>query len=336
MSEPSVDQPAEQRIQIDQNNRVFHTNAISLDNLFPAPRFNDSNFEFLIQVHDHAERARVNDSNFEFLQQVHQQVHDLAERAARSYRVPFQYNAARQAYNDYSLYTEFFDPVNVDKYFTNIKSLDEYDIEDCTNIQELKEDVEYSCSICLGIFDTPHKLSCNHTFCKKCIDKINNFMCPLCRKGFSYFFKSEDNKELAKEIEKIQIKCSKCNKNHLIKENCDTKKICNYCNLHIDKNNLVHHLNICKIIKTCIHCNKYILAESYSSHILTCDKRIQICDNCHESVKYNMFYRHTCPSKIKCNSCHGMFPSDKHALHEIKCVEKMAKKNKKQEWNRRK
>ena len=349
MSEPSV----EPRIQIDQNRRVFAYEPLSFEGLYPSINIDLDNptqhtqqqvrdfLEVITQAHDHAQERpdrsdRVHrDTSIQFLSHIYSG-YGAQERTDRSYRSPYQYNSARQVNVDYLTNTEFFDSANVDNYFTNIKSLDEYFIEDCTNIQELKEDIDYSCSICFGIFDNPHKLSCNHTFCKKCIEKINNSMCPLCRKSFLWFISSVYNKELATEIEKIQIKCIKCNKNHLIKENCDTKKICNKCDLHIDKNKLVQHLCNCGIITTCVYCSRNVFAESYLLHTETCDKRIEICGNCHESVKYNVFHLHTCPSKIKCKSCHGIYPFDKHALHEIKCEQKMTKKNKKQEWNRRK
>jgi hypothetical protein len=42
-----------------------------------------------------------------------------------------------------------------------------------------------NCTICLDEYNEPYKLSCNHTFCFKCIQKslvLDNKVCPLCRK----------------------------------------------------------------------------------------------------------------------------------------------------------
>ena len=62
-----------------------------------------------------------------------------------------------------------------------------------------KEKIEkyLTCSICQDIFDDPFRLTCGHTFCKKCLNewekKSNSELCPLCR---NYHVKNFSGKDL--------------------------------------------------------------------------------------------------------------------------------------------
>lgn len=53
-----------------------------------------------------------------------------------------------------------------------------------------KEKIEkyLTCSICQDIFDEPFRITCGHTFCKKCLNqwekKSENDVCPLCREEY--------------------------------------------------------------------------------------------------------------------------------------------------------
>ena len=41
------------------------------------------------------------------------------------------------------------------------------------------------CSICFEKYLNPVNLSkCQHTFCRKCIEKVHPKQCPICRKNF--------------------------------------------------------------------------------------------------------------------------------------------------------
>ena len=48
-----------------------------------------------------------------------------------------------------------------------------------------KIDESLICSICSGVFRSPHALDCGHTFCKFCIDGVlkKKKECPLCKKS---------------------------------------------------------------------------------------------------------------------------------------------------------
>ena len=39
----------------------------------------------------------------------------------------------------------------------------------------------YNCSICLELLSSPVTISCQHTYCRKCISTIKGDKCPLCR-----------------------------------------------------------------------------------------------------------------------------------------------------------
>ena len=53
-----------------------------------------------------------------------------------------------------------------------------------------------SCPICQEIFDDPFRITCGHTFCKKCITqwekKSHNYKCPLCRDYYEPTYSGKD------------------------------------------------------------------------------------------------------------------------------------------------
>ncbi|XP_071510966.1 E3 ubiquitin-protein ligase TRIM56-like [Diadema antillarum] len=92
------------------------------------------------------------------------------------------------------------------------------------------------CPICLSLFNQPTSLTCSHTFCKDCLERIfetqldqRNLTCPVCRKetllpsgGAS---KLQTNIPLSSLVDKVKSKnptctdcgkymCESCEKNH--------------------------------------------------------------------------------------------------------------------------
>lgn len=61
-----------------------------------------------------------------------------------------------------------------------------------------KEKIEkyLTCSICQDIFDEPFRITCGHTFCKKCLNqwekKSQSDLCPLCREQYISNFSGKD------------------------------------------------------------------------------------------------------------------------------------------------
>ena len=53
-----------------------------------------------------------------------------------------------------------------------------------------------SCPICQEIFDEPIRITCGHTFCRKCIiqweKKSHNYQCPLCRDEYEPSYSGKD------------------------------------------------------------------------------------------------------------------------------------------------
>eukprot|EP00750_Incisomonas_marina_P019490 INCI3450.1.p1 GENE.INCI3450.1~~INCI3450.1.p1 ORF type:complete len:124 (-),score=22.34 INCI3450.1:96-467(-) len=58
------------------------------------------------------------------------------------------------------------------------------------SIPDLFSELQQSlkCTVCNQIFDNPHSLGCNHSFCKKCIDGFvaggQSPVCPVCHLPF--------------------------------------------------------------------------------------------------------------------------------------------------------
>lgn len=246
-------------------------------------------------------------------------------------------NYSRRYDLNYSVYygmcNQFFNPkTDMNKYFKipNIEHM--YYIEDCVNNTELNKDIDYSCSICFRILNNPHKLSCKHSFCYDCIFKIDNDICPLCRKTFHLWYITKDI-ELSTSIDKLKISCTDCKKNHPINKCENINYKCNKCGTNVMKKDARKHLLSCNIITECIHCKCDVLTNYIEYHTRSCDKRTVTCNKCNVTSPFLSVHR--C-ELIKCKICRGMFSPDKHAQHEFKCEQKMSLKNKKQEWKSRK
>ncbi|CAF3603270.1 unnamed protein product, partial [Rotaria sp. Silwood2] len=65
-----------------------------------------------------------------------------------------------------------------------------FNLEDDHQKQELNDDNQLKCFLCKQIYNQPKFLSCTHTYCFKCCDKLikNNstkdqiqLQCPLCQ-----------------------------------------------------------------------------------------------------------------------------------------------------------
>lgn len=92
-----------------------------------------------------------------------------------------------------------------------------------------------TCSICLEFFVNPKTLSCHHSFCRTCLEKlpkenVHTFFCPTCRcrtqvpdggvAGLPTAFYLNKYKEMYSQMKK-EIKC----------ENCDKSNAVGYCKM---------------------------------------------------------------------------------------------------------
>lgn len=99
-----------------------------------------------------------------------------------------------------------------------------------------------TCQICLDIFEDPHRLTCGHTFCLKCINKWrkNEMNCPSCRVFYNHDYTGKDLIAQA-IINDLQVFC--------INEGCPWKgRLCelenHYKNCLLDPKKLPEFLKI--------------------------------------------------------------------------------------------
>jgi len=214
-----------------------------------------------------------------------------------------------------------------------------YNEDDCVNIPPNSQ-TEYTCCICISIFNNPHKLNCGHTFCKECLYTVENKLCPLCRKPFMHdSVDIKPNKQILDDILSFEFECKKCNKNHnILKCELDKPKFkCNNCNEIVDKDNLLNHsIKECvnKLIE-CDKCKKYISQENYNyNHQLYCAKNRYTCTTCNEDLCLENKFDHIC-QKIKCYNCDKFITFQKIDKHQKQCG-RVDMKFKRMEWNQRK
>jgi hypothetical protein len=145
-----------------------------------------------------------------------------------------------------------------------------YDVDNCIE-GEIKEDSDYSCCICMCLFNNPMLLPCGHTICLKCINSIKTETCPLCRENFQ---RNElvQNESIIKLINELTIKCINCNSIHKLGYNCKLTHFvsCNKCNSN--KMSLFefasHYISCC--LTKCMFCKKYVTKSGIVEHVITC------------------------------------------------------------------
>lgn len=66
------------------------------------------------------------------------------------------------------------------------------------------------CSVCLDVFEEPHRLSCGHTFCyiciQNCVKSQHKQICPECKTDFSRR-KLEKDLLAAKMVDDLDVRC---------------------------------------------------------------------------------------------------------------------------------
>lgn len=134
-----------------------------------------------------------------------------------------------------------------------------------------------TCSVCMEVFDNPHRISCGHCFCHRCLDHFisqTSSICPMCRQTFNVRSCQKDD-ETEQYLRNMMTRCmgcqtqlflyqlrehaSRCDQLKMLeKENVEKRKIaspvvdatnrhtfqCPYCKLaHLDQMGFVKHCN---------------------------------------------------------------------------------------------
>ncbi|XP_071504790.1 E3 ubiquitin-protein ligase Midline-1-like [Diadema antillarum] len=110
---------------------------------------------------------------------------------------------------------------------------------------------ELECPICLTLFNQPKSLTCSHTFCKDCLERIfltqpnqQTITCPVCRKGTSVpsgdVRELQTNERLSSLADEVKIKnptCTNCG----IDQESSTVSYCQDCGKYMCKSCEINH-----------------------------------------------------------------------------------------------
>ncbi|XP_011408545.1 PREDICTED: TNF receptor-associated factor 3-like, partial [Amphimedon queenslandica] len=96
-------------------------------------------------------------------------------------------------------------------------------------VNEIPDQIEIECPVCLHIFTDPHQVSCcGHNFCKSCIERVkhDNGSCPMCKEEA---YQSFADKNISRIINGLQVYCT----NEV--EGCQWKGDLKYLPTHLNK-----------------------------------------------------------------------------------------------------
>lgn len=83
------------------------------------------------------------------------------------------------------------------------------------NLRSNSAEENFSCPVCLEIFEYPVTLPCGHSFCDNCLDSCENMSgsttCPVCRTGFNAHQKSRAV-HIERQILRSTSSCPGCNR----------------------------------------------------------------------------------------------------------------------------
>lgn len=105
------------------------------------------------------------------------------------------------------------------------------------------------CRICMELMGPdkkPKLLPCRHTVCEHCIDRLQQVMCPLCKKQFS----QNSSEDLPTNVTLLQLIDVTVDKN-----NASNKKLCEYCS---DEARPISHV--------CKDCDEYFCFDCAKKH----------------------------------------------------------------------
>ncbi|CAF3529628.1 unnamed protein product [Adineta steineri] len=117
-----------------------------------------------------------------------------------------------------------------------------FNLEDDETKHELNEDNHLKCSLCKQLYNQPKFLSCTHTFCLQCCEKLiqnkEQIQCPTCQQITEITSANHlvDNYMLIHEIEEFALKngtieCRACTSNDIGVAHCSTcsSYLCSKC-----------------------------------------------------------------------------------------------------------
>ena len=175
-----------------------------------------------------------------------------------------------------------------------------------------------TCSVCLRLFENPKYLSCYHSFCKGCLEKMqlqSVITCPVCRKETTVPItgvqKLDDNFFVTSLVDDlilqtgVDLKCEKCNENPAITFCADCAMfLCHDCGQQ-------HHQSINKSQ------NHKIVMLTESGGAKTHENKSQTM-KCTDHDEELLFYCETC-DRLICMHCTGL-DHDGHCWYTLSTI----------------
>lgn len=145
----------------------------------------------------------------------------------------------------------------------------------CHFMEEIPNDLQTECSICLQVLRDPHIVDCcGYRFCKSCIDvhlsKSSNY-CPMCKHQNP---NTVADKQLARTLRQKKVKCT-----HK-EDGCESIGELSELDGHLDNTRRMERCAFKTLV--CTYCSLSLKCSEIENHELRCPQKPLRCEFCDE------------------------------------------------------
>ena len=157
---------------------------------------------------------------------------------------------------------------------------------------------ELQCAVCCCPFRDPQSLPCGHTYCYRCVSRLNesgNVTCPVCKSKCPWEKVRKSDRALCAIVDSLLVRCSNLGEgcqHQMVRSDLQNhlEKYCDYtivpcpsqgCKLQFRRLDVNSHLDSCSHrVVTCSACSKVMTYVKLQSHLPVCSSVNTTCPHC--------------------------------------------------------